>query len=306
MKRLFSVAPMIRWTNVHFRYLMRLMSKHAWLYTEMVSSEALYDGECHYLMQHQNEHPLALQIAGNDPARLAYCTRRAEAMGYDEINLNLGCPSTRVQSARFGACLMKEPLTVERCLDAMCQASQKIAVSVKTRIGVDDQDDYRQFHHFVAHLVGAGCTILIVHARKAWLKGLNPKQNRTIPPLCYDYVYDIKQAFPSLTIIINGGIRDETSILQHLRHVDGVMIGRALLEKPFWLAGVDRLFYGGEDRYHSPFDVADDYLVYVEKQLELGVPLRRLLMPLLKLCTHHRGAKHLRQYIAERFSGVSH
>ena len=237
------VAPMMDYTDRHFRYFIRLMSRYTRLYTEMVTTGAILRGEQRrFLDFHQVEHPLALQLGGCEPTALAECARIAADYGYDEINLNAGCPSDRVQSGRFGACLMAEPELVAKCIATM-QRSVDIPVTVKCRIGIDQQDSREALYHFIATNADAGCKTFIIHARKAWLKGLSPKENREVPPLRYEVVEQLKQDFPELEIIINGGIKTIDSIKKHLEKVDGVMIGREAYHNPYLLSDMDYHFF---------------------------------------------------------------
>ncbi|HTJ93231.1 MAG TPA: tRNA dihydrouridine(20/20a) synthase DusA, partial [Pararobbsia sp.] len=239
-----SVAPMMDWTDRHCRYFHRLISRHTWLYTEMVTTGALLHGDVpRHLTFNEHEHPVALQLGGSEPADLAKCATLGEQWGYDEINLNCGCPSERVQRGAFGACLMAEPQLVADCVKAMRDVVS-IPVTVKHRIGIDDVSEYSFVRDFVGTIADAGCEVFIVHARNAILKGLSPKENREIPPLKYEYAYQLKRDFPSLDISINGGIQSLDEVEQHLEHVDGVMLGREAYHNPYLLAGVDARFYG--------------------------------------------------------------
>ena len=223
-----SVAPMLEWTNRDFRYFVRLMSRHCLLYTEMVTTGALLHGDkARFLAHDELEGPLSLQLGGSEPADLAECAAMAQDWGYDEVNINVGCPSDRVQSGRFGACLMADPNLVAECVDAM-QARVDIPVTVKTRLGIDEQDSYEFLSHFVETVSAAGCTTFILHARKAWLSGLSPKENRDVPPLNYQRVYDIKKDYPDLQISVNGGIQSLNEVQTHLKQVDGTMLGRVV------------------------------------------------------------------------------
>ncbi len=252
----FSVAPMMDGTDRHDRYFLRLFTRRALLYTEMVTEQAIRFGDRVRLLDFDaSEHPLALQLGGSDPAHLAEAARVGEQWGYDEINLNCGCPSDRVQSGSFGACLMAEPDLVARCVDAMAGAVC-IPVTVKCRIGIDDQDDYADLRRFVDTVAYAGCSTFIVHARKAWLKGLSPKENREIPPLVYPSVYRLKTERPDLTIAINGGITDLDQADEHMKHTDGVMLGRAAYQNPYLLAAVDSRLFGDEEPPPSRYAVA--------------------------------------------------
>lgn len=232
-----SIAPMIDWSYSQFRILMRLLAPNALLYTEMLTSQAILNQTDRILAYNAIEHPLAIQLGGADPVALAQCALLAEQAGYVEINLNVGCPSDRVQSGRFGACLMKEPELVAHCVSEM-KNKVKIPVTVKTRVGIDELDDYTFFYNFVKTIAAAGCDKLIVHARKAWLNGLSPKQNRTIPPIQYDKAYAIKRDFPELPVIINGNIQTISDINFHLTQVDGVMLGRLATQNPFAIAEI--------------------------------------------------------------------
>mgnify|MGYP001490783426 FL=1 len=239
-----SVAPMMDWTDRHCRYLHRLLSRHALLYTEMVTTGALIHGDVQrHLRFHAQEHPVALQLGGSEPADLAHCARLGEQWGYDEINLNCGCPSERVQRGAFGACLMNEPQLVADCVKAMVDVVQ-VPVTVKHRIGIDKDENYALVRDFIGTVAEAGCTVFIVHARNAWLKGLSPKENREIPPLRYAVVHRLKQDFPHLTIAINGGLNTDALVQEQLEHIDGVMVGREAYHNPWWLSRWDALYYG--------------------------------------------------------------
>jgi tRNA-dihydrouridine synthase A len=241
-----SVAPMMDWTDRHCRYFHRLLTKKTRLYTEMVTTGALLHGnQPRHLDFNSEEHPVALQLGGSDPADLGACAKLGEQWGYDEINLNCGCPSERVQRGSFGACLMAEPKLVADCVKAMTD-EVSIPVTIKHRIGIDDVEGYDFVRDFVGTVSEAGCNVFIAHARNAILKGLSPKQNREVPPLKYDYVYRLKKEFPHLTIVVNGGICTSTQVREHLQHVDGVMIGREAYHNPYWMASWDREFYGVE------------------------------------------------------------
>jgi tRNA-dihydrouridine synthase A len=291
------VAPMMDWTDRHCRYFHRLLSPHARLYTEMVTSAALVRGQQLRLLEHsQQEHPLALQLGGSDPAELAIAARLGAEAGYDEINLNVGCPSDRVQSGRFGACLMREPALVGDCVRAMRDAVD-VPVTVKCRIGVDDQDDYADLQHFTQTMLEAGVRELAVHARKAWLKGLSPKENREIPPLDYQRVYRLKREFPELTVVINGGITDAAQVMQHLTQVDGVMIGRAAYHDPYVLAQIEAAVYG------EPLPDRDVVLQrmrpYIEAELKRGGALKHMTRHLLGLYQGEPGARAFRRQLSE-------
>ena len=293
----FCVAPMMDWTDRHCRYFHRLLAPHARLYTEMVTTGALLHGHApRFLAHHAAEHPLALQLGGHEPAELAQCARIGEDFGFDEINLNVGCPSDRVQSGRFGACLMREPALVADCVAAM-RAAVAVPVTVKCRIGVDDQDEYLDLHRFVETLVGAGLQVLIVHARKAWLHGLSPKENREIPPLDYGRVYRLKREFPRLTIVINGGIVAVNSTQEHLQHVDGVMLGRAAYHDPYVLARLECVLYDAPlpDRA----DVLERLAPYVAAQIGAGEAVHHMGRHVLGLFLGEPGARAFRRYLSE-------
>ena len=290
---------MLDWTDRHCRFFHRLLTKEAILYTEMVTTGAiLYGDPARQLRFNSQEHPVALQLGGSEPQELAQCARIAQDYGYDEINLNVGCPSERVQKGAFGACLMAEPQLIAECVSAM-QAAVAIPITVKNRVGIDDQEDYADLHHFIDTVSQAGCQTFIIHARKAWLKGLSPKENREIPPLRYDLVYQIKQAFPALEIIINGGITTLEQFQQHLQHVDGVMVGREAYHNPWLLAQVDPLLYGTPAPLESRQAALLAILPYVQAQLDAGVPLGHISRHLLGLFQGMPGARAFRRLISE-------
>lgn len=297
--RRFSVAPMMEWTDRHDRFFLRLISTHALLYTEMVTAPAIIHGKRDYLLGFDEaEHPVAIQLGGSDPKELTEAARIAEGYGYDEINLNVGCPSDRVQSGRFGACLMKEPDLVAECIATMANAVN-VPVTVKCRIGVDDQDPGEALPTLIEKVRDAGCRTIIVHARKAWLEGLSPKQNRTVPPLDYDLVYEMKRTYPDLEICINGGIAtlDETDA--HLKHVDGVMMGRMAYERPYVLADVDRRFYGSTAPARTRHEVIEAFMPYMARRLEEGVTLHAMTRHILGLFQGLPGARAWRRHISE-------
>ena len=299
MKHLLSIAPMMARTDRHYRMLMRIMSRHTLLYTEMLTTGAIIYGDRErFLAYDAKQHPLALQLGGSDPKALTECAIIAQNYGYDEVNLNVGCPSDRVQQGQFGACLMKSPQLVADCVAAM-RDKVDIPVTVKTRIGVDDQDSYAELTHFIKTVANAGCEVFILHARKAWLKGLSPRENREIPPLRYDIVYQLKQDFPQLKIIINGGIKTLTETQQHLQHVDGVMLGREAYTNPYLFANVDQLIYGDGTKPLTRRAVVTQYLPYVAKQLSQGAPLYYLTRHLIGLFQGQPGAKHWRRFLSE-------
>lgn len=296
---LFCVAPMMDWTDRHCRYFLRLISKHALLYTEMVSCGALLHGDRErFLKFDAAEQPVAIQLGGSDPQELAECARIAEQAGYVEINLNVGCPSDRVQQGRIGACLMADPGLVADCVDAMSSAVS-IPVTVKSRIGIDDMDSDEALASFIREVSAAGCSSFIIHARIAILQGLSPKQNREIPPLNYERVYAMKARFPELEIILNGGISNLQEARQHLMRVDGVMLGREAYQQPYILSQVDReLFNAGPD---SPdrLQILEKLLPYVARELENGTALRHITRHLLGLFHGQPAGKKFRRYLSE-------
>lgn len=297
---LFSIAPMMDWTDRHDRYFLRLLSRHALLYTEMVTEQAIRFGDRARLLDFDAaEHPLALQLGGSDPAHLAEAARVGEQWGYDEINLNCGCPSTRVQSGAFGACLMAEPDLVARCVEAMA-AAVRIPVTVKCRIGIDDQDDYADLRRFVDIVAAAGCGTFIVHARKAWLKGLSPKENREIPPLVYPSVYRLKRERPDLTIAINGGITDLDQAEAHLRHTDGVMLGRAAYQTPYLLAEVDSRLFADDTPPPSRLEAALLMADYADRMIaEHDVRAGHIARHMVGLFQGLPGARAFRRHLSE-------
>ncbi len=304
LSRRLSVAPMMDCTDRHARYLLRLISRHTLLYTEMVTAQALLRGDADYLIGYSPvEHPLALQLGGSDPAQLAQAARIGADFGYDEINLNVGCPSDRVQSGRFGACLMAEPALVGDCVAAM-QAAVSVPVTVKCRIGIDRSDRDEDLFDFVETVAAAGCRQFAVHARKAWLDGLSPRENRQIPPLRYDTVYRLKRLRPEIEIVINGGINDMGQALAHLEHVDGVMIGRAAYHAPWLLATADRIIFGAVTPTPVRSAVLESYLDYVARQHTLGAPLSALTRPLLGLFQGQPGARAWRRDLSTPTRGV--
>jgi tRNA-dihydrouridine synthase A len=295
----FSVAPMIDCTDRHFRYLARLLSRKARLYTEMITSGALLHGKTDYMLAYApQEHPLALQLGGSDPVDLASCARLGADYGYDEINLNVGCPSHKVQNHMIGACLMAHPQLVSDCMAAM-QAAVDIPVTIKHRIGVDQCDHYDHLANFVDIVSATGCKTFIVHARSAILTGLSPKQNREVPPLQYEKVYALKRDFPALEIVINGGITSLLACRQHLNYIDGVMLGRAAYHNSYLLQGVDSQLYNGAKEYKSRMAVARNYLSYMGQQHSQGVPLHHMTRHLLGLFHALPGARLLRRHISE-------
>ena len=294
-----SIAPMMQYTDMHDRYLLRLISKKVFLYTEMVTTGAILYGKCfHQLEFNQEEHPVAIQLGGSDVNDLVRSAKIAEDYGYDEINLNVGCPSDRVQKGRFGACLMLEPDHVAECLNAM-QTNVKVPVTIKCRLGVDHHEDYEFLYNFVDIVQNAGIKHFIIHARNGILKGLSPRQNRHIPPLKYDYVYQLKKDFPNLNITINGGIKTIDECKDHLKYVDGVMIGRAAYENPFLIKDIDTELYGIESNVNSKKSILNQYLDYVEDKLQEGHDLSRMMKHLFGLSRGDKFAKTFRIKILE-------
>jgi tRNA-dihydrouridine synthase A len=297
MSHRFSVAPMMDWTDRHCRFLHRQLTRHALLYTEMVTADAILRGNRERLLGFdRREEPVALQLGGSEPEKLAEAAQIGAGFGYAEINLNVGCPSDRVQSGRFGACLMQEPQLVAECVSAM-RAAVSIPVTVKCRIGVDDQDPEQALRDVIGLCARAGVKTFAVHARKAWLEGLSPKENRDVPPLDYELVYRVKREHPKLKIVINGGINTLDEAHAHLAHVDGVMLGRAAYHSPAMLTEVDARFFDGEP---VSFDAAvDAYVAYAAEQLDRRIPLNRLTKPMLGLFNGRQGARLFRRHLAE-------
>ena len=288
---------MMDWTDRHCRYFLRLLAPHALLYTEMVTAQAIRHGDRERLLGFDPaEHPVALQLGGSEPGMLAEAARVGADYGYDEINLNIGCPSDRVQSGRFGACLMAEPALVRECVAAMREVVE-LPVTVKSRIGIDEHEDYGFLRDFVGTVAESGCTVFVVHARKAILRGLSPKENREIPPLRYEHVYRLKQEFPQLTVVLNGGVRDLDSVHAHLARVDGVMIGREAYHNPYFLAELEQALYGTAPPNRA--EVMGRYLEYVERQLEAGVRLSAMTRHVLGLYLGQPGARRWRRQLAE-------
>jgi tRNA-dihydrouridine synthase A len=299
LSRRLSVAPMMDWTDRHCRFFLRQISARTLLYTEMITAQAILRGDRARLLGYdQAEHPVALQLGGSDPAALAEAARIGEALGYDEINLNCGCPSDRVQSGRFGACLMLEPELVRDCVAAM-GAAVKIPVTVKHRIGVDDMDSYEALTRFVRVVGESGCTSFSVHARKAWLSGLSPKQNREIPPLSYETAYRLKTDFPDIEFILNGGVRTLDDAAIHLAQIDGVMIGRAAYESPYMLAEADRRIFGAETPVPSRREIIERFMVYARGELAAGSPLRHMTRHILGLFNNLPRARTWRRILTE-------
>ncbi len=297
--RRLSVAPMLDWTDRHYRYFARQISRHTWLYTEMVTTGALLYGDVErHLRFDEAEHPVALQLGGSEPSELAQCARLAQQWGYDEVNLNVGCPSERVQKGAFGACLMAEPQLVADCVKAMRDVVD-IDVTVKHRIGIDQIEHYDYLAGFVDQVAAAGCSTFIVHARNAILKGLSPKENREIPPLKYDYVYRLKRERPELEILLNGGVKTNAEIAEHLRHVDGVMVGREAYHNPWLMAVWDAAFYGDDSTAVSRQQVVDAMLPYIRARLAEGHKLRNIARHILGLFQGMPGARQWRRMLSD-------
>lgn len=292
-----AVAPMIDWTYSHYRVFLRYITPHALLYTEMQTTGAIKNNAANALYYRQIEHPLALQLGGYDSEVLAQCALEAERSGFKEINLNLGCPSDKVKAGHFGACLMKEPTVVAQCIRAMRSATS-LPVSAKVRIGVDELDSYEFFSDFMHQLVESGVQKVIVHARKAWLNGLSPKQNRTIPKIDYDFVYKIKQELPRIPIVINGDIRKLNEILIHLKQVDGIMLGRLVCDNPYYLSYLDHALYPNSELTLRS-TVFRTYWDYLHHQFTLGTSLSLLLKPLYNLVHGVAGTKLWKQMLME-------
>lgn len=296
----FCTAPMMDWSDRHCRFFWRQLTRRARLYTEMVTTGALIHGDRErFLRFDPAEHPVALQLGGSDPAELARCARWAAARGYDEVNLNCGCPSDRVRNGSFGACLMARPTQVRDAVSAM-RAACDIAVTVKQRIGIDDMESYGELRDFVGTVAAGGCEVFIVHARKAWLQGLSPRENREVPPLNYPWVWRLKEDFPALTVIINGGINSLEGCREQLQRVDGVMLGRAAYHDPYLLAGVDSALFGDADPVASRAAVIARLLPYVERELAAGTRLNAITRHLLGLYQRVPGARRFRRLLSEQ------
>ena len=298
MNRLVSVAPMMDCTDRHERYFLRLISKNTLLYTEMIVDEAINRGDKKKLLEFNiNEKPVALQLGGSSPKLLADATKIGEDFGYDEINLNLGCPSKKVEKNKFGACLMKEPNLVADCLSKM-QSVTKLPVTIKTRIGYDDVEDYENFHKFISILKSTGVKTFIIHSRKAMLGKFTPKQNLNIPPLKYDYVYRLKKDFPKEEIIINGGITNTDEIKDHLKKTDGVMIGRAAYHTPYLLADIEKEIFKNEN-VASRQEVVENLIPYIKDELKKGTRLNQIMRHTLGLFHGQSGASYWKRYLSE-------
>ncbi len=298
MDHKFSVAPMLDWTDKHCRFFHRKLSRHAVLYTEMVTTGAILFGKGDYLAFNEEEHPVVVQLGGSDPAAMAKSAVLCQRYGYDAININVGCPSDRVQNGMFGACLMANPQLVADCVDAMRQVVD-IPVTVKSRIGIDDSDDMQFLTDFVGIVKEAGCEQFTIHARKAWLQGLSPKENREIPPLNYPRVYQLKQQFPELNIAINGGVKTVADCLQHLENVDGVMVGREVYTNPLLLAQIDAAIYGDNRSIPTPHQVVREMLPYIEAQMQQGARFWHIARHLLCIFQGVTGARLWRRHLSE-------
>ena len=295
---LVSVAPMMDWTDKHCRYFYRLISKNVQLYTEMITTKAILRGDKNRLLDfNDGENPLVLQLGGSDPKEMAECAIIAEDWGYDEVNINVGCPSDRVLSGSFGACLMKEPKLVAQCVEAMIERCG-IPITVKHRIGIDDMESYDQLSDFVSLISQKGCQHFIVHARKAWLTGLSPKENRTIPPLNYPWVYQLKKDFPKLKFTINGGIETCQDIAGHLDQVDGVMLGRSIYHNPFLLEQIEVEIFKSKESTLDREHILRQYMSYIAEQSKLGVPVRSMSRHILGLYHGEANAKLFRRLLS--------
>ena len=301
---LVSIAPMMDWTDKHCRYFYRLISKNVQLYTEMITTKAILRGDKNRLLDfNDGENPLVLQLGGSDPKEMAECAIIAEDWGYDEVNINVGCPSDRVLSGSFGACLMKEPKLVAQCVEAMIERCG-IPITVKHRIGIDDMESYDQLSDFVSLISQKGCQHFIVHARKAWLTGLSPKENRTIPPLNYPWVYQLKKDFPKLKFTINGGIETCQDIAGHLDQVDGVMLGRSIYHNPFLLEQIEVEIFKSKESTLDREHILRQYMSYIAEQSKLGVPVRSMSRHILGLYHGEANAKLFRRLLSGKVVGL--
>ena len=301
---LVSVAPMMDWTDKHCRYFYRLISKNVQLYTEMITTKAILRGDKNRLLDfNDGENPLVLQLGGSDPKEMAKCAIIAEDWGYDEVNINVGCPSDRVLSGSFGACLMKEPKLVAQCVESMIERCD-IPITVKHRIGIDDMESYDQLSDFVSLISQKGCQHFIVHARKAWLTGLSPKENRTIPPLNYPWVYQLKKDFPKLKFTINGGIETCQDIAGHLDQVDGAMLGRSIYHNPFLLEQIEVEIFKSKESTLDREHILRQYMSYIAEQSKLGVPVRSMSRHILGLYHGEANAKLFRRLLSGKVVGL--
>ena len=303
---LVSIAPMMDWTDKHCRYFYRLISKNVQLYTEMITTKAILRGDKNRLLDfNTSENPLVLQLGGSDPKELADCALIAKNWGYDEVNINVGCPSDRVLSGSFGACLMKEPNLVAQCVETMIENCD-IPVTVKHRIGIDDMESYNQLSDFINLISDKGCNHFIVHARKAWLTGLSPKENRTIPPLNYPWVYQLKKDFPNLQFTINGGIENCQEITEHLEKVDGVMLGRSIYNNPFLLDKIEIEIFKNKKNKLDREIILKKYMSYISNQSQKGVPIRSMTRHILGLYHGESNAKLFRRLLSGKIVGLEH
>jgi len=303
---LVSIAPMMDWTDKHCRYFYRLISQNVQLYTEMITTKAILHGDKNRLLDfNANENPLTLQLGGSDPKEMADCSLIAQDWGYDEVNINVGCPSDRVLSGSFGACLMKEPDLVAQCVESMTEKCD-IPVTVKHRIGIDDMEIYDQLSDFVQRISEKGCQHFIVHARKAWLTGLSPKENRTIPPLNYPWVYQLKKDFPKLKFTINGGIENCEEIAEHLNQVDGVMLGRSVYHNPFLLNQIEGKIFKNKENSIDRQRILKEYMSYISDQLQKGVPIRSMTRHILGLYHGEANAKLFRRLLSGKIVELDH
>lgn len=298
MDHKFSIAPMLDWTDRHCRYFHRKLTRHAVLYTEMVTTGALIFGQGDYLAFNDEEHPVVVQLGGSDPEAMVKSALMCQQRGYDAININVGCPSDRVQNGMFGACLMAKPELVASCVEQMRQVVD-IPITVKSRIGIDDQDSYQFLVDFVGTIADAGCEHFIVHARKAWLSGLSPKENREVPPLDYPRVYQLKHDFPHLQLSINGGVKTVADCVEHLRHVDGVMVGREAYSNPLFLNQIDAAIYGDPRTLLTPHQVVREMLPYIEQQMMEGARFWHIARHMLGIFQGVTGARQWRRHLSE-------
>lgn len=306
LDRRFSIAPMMDWTTSDYRVFARLLSSKTLLYSEMVTTGALLNGRNpeRFLQYHESEHPLALQLGGSNPSALAQCSQLAEQYGYDEVNLNAGCPSDRVQNSMIGACLMAHVEKVKDMMKAM-QDACSLPVTIKHRIGLDDQESYTVVRDFVGEIASTGVETFIVHARNAILAGLSPKENREIPPLKYHYVYQLKQDFPDLEIIINGGIKTLADCDNHLAHVDGVMLGREAYHNPWLLSQIDSHIFATQDRFTDRFEALNAFIPYIDERLNKGERLMHLTRHIMGIFSGQAGGKQFRRYLSENANNIN-
>ena len=301
-----SVAPMMDWTDRHCRYFYRLFSKNIQLYTEMITAKAILNGDKNRLLDfNTGENPLTLQLGGSDPKEMAKCALIAQDWGYDEVNINVGCPSDRVLLGSFGACLMKEPDLVASCVESMIDKCG-IPVTVKSRIGIDDMESYDQLTDFITRIHNKGCQHFIIHARKAWLQGLSPKENRTIPPLNYPWVYQLKRDFPQLIVTINGGIESCDEVKGHLDQVDGVMLGRSVYHNPFLLRDIEVSIFGNDKNLLDREQILKKYMTYIIQQINVGVPIRSMTRHILGLYHGESNAKLFRRMLSGKTVELEH